>query len=53
MGIPCFACTPDLFPDLMAPAIQRHSLAQWTSQARIVRARARVSIVRAVEYGRV
>jgi Mg-chelatase subunit ChlD len=38
MGIPCFACTPDLFPDLMAAAIQRHSLAQWTSQAGIVRA---------------
>ena len=26
MGIPCFACTPDLFPDLMAATIQRHSL---------------------------
>jgi len=38
MGIPCFACTPDLFPDLMAAAIQRHSLEQWTSQAGIVRA---------------
>ena len=22
MGIPCFACTPDLFPDLMSAAIQ-------------------------------
>lgn len=38
MGIPCFACTPDLFPDLMAAAIQRHSLEQWTSQTQIVRA---------------
>jgi Mg-chelatase subunit ChlD len=38
MGIPCFACTPDLFPDLMAAAIQRHSLEQWTSAAGIVRA---------------
>jgi hypothetical protein len=38
MGIPCFACTPDLFPDLMAAAIQRHSLEQWTPQADIVRA---------------
>jgi Mg-chelatase subunit ChlD len=37
MGIPCFACTPDLFPDLMAAAIQRHSLEQWTSQVGIVR----------------
>jgi len=38
MGIPCFACTPDLFPDLMAAAIQGHSLEQWASQAGIVRA---------------
>jgi Mg-chelatase subunit ChlD len=38
LGIPCFACTPDLFPDLMAAAIQRHSLEQWTSKAGIVRA---------------
>jgi hypothetical protein len=38
MGIPCFACTPDLFPDLMAAAIQRHSLEQWASQAGIVHA---------------
>jgi len=26
MGIPAFACTPDLFPDLMAVAIQHHDL---------------------------
>jgi hypothetical protein len=26
IGIPCFACTPDLFPDLMAAVIQRRSL---------------------------
>jgi len=38
MGIPCFACTPDLFPDLMAAAIGRHSLEQWASQAGIVHA---------------
>jgi len=38
MGVPCFACTPDLFPDLMAAAIQRHSLEQWASEAGIVRA---------------
>jgi hypothetical protein len=38
LGIPCFACTPDLFPDLMAAAIQRHSLEQWASAAGIVRA---------------
>jgi len=38
MGIPCFACTPDLFPDLMAAAIQKQSLDQWASKAGIVRA---------------
>jgi hypothetical protein len=38
MGIPCFACTPDLLPDLMAAAIQSHSLEQWASEAGIVRA---------------
>ena len=30
-GIPTFACTPDLFPDLMAAAIGRHDLGQWAS----------------------
>lgn len=38
LGVPSFACAPDLFPDLMAAAIGRHSLEQWTSQAGIVRA---------------
>lgn len=38
MGAPCFACTPDLFPDLMAAAIKRNSLEQWAAQAGIVRA---------------
>ena len=38
MGAPCFACTPDLFPDLMAAAIKRSSLEQWAAQAGIVRA---------------
>lgn len=38
MGIPCFACTPDLFPDLTAAAIQRHSMGQWAAEAGIVRA---------------
>jgi hypothetical protein len=26
LGVPAFACTPDVFPDLMAAAIQRHDL---------------------------
>lgn len=36
MGAPCFACTPDLFPDLMAAAIKRSSLEQWAAKAGIV-----------------
>ncbi|MCC2963639.1 VWA domain-containing protein [Massilia sp. IC2-278] len=36
MGAPCFACTPDLFPDLMAAAIKRQSLEQWAAKAGIV-----------------
>jgi Mg-chelatase subunit ChlD len=31
LGIPAFACTPDLFPDLMAAAIRREDLAQWAA----------------------
>ncbi|HOY06111.1 MAG TPA: VWA domain-containing protein [Saprospiraceae bacterium] len=29
MDIPAFSCTPDLFPDLMAAAIQREDLGKW------------------------
>ncbi|MBI5774912.1 MAG: VWA domain-containing protein [Verrucomicrobia bacterium] len=31
LGIPSFACTPDLFPDLMAAAIQRQDIARWAA----------------------
>ncbi|MDX1995262.1 MAG: VWA domain-containing protein [bacterium] len=31
MGVPAFACTPDLFPDLMAAAIERRDLSQWAA----------------------
>jgi Mg-chelatase subunit ChlD len=31
LGAPAFACTPDLFPDLMAAAIERRDLTQWAS----------------------
>lgn len=31
LGVPTFACTPDLFPDLMAAAIERRDLAQWAA----------------------
>ncbi|HMO37897.1 MAG TPA: VWA domain-containing protein [Saprospiraceae bacterium] len=29
LNIPAFACTPDLFPDLMAAAINKHDLREW------------------------
>ena len=29
LGVPAFACTPDLFPDLMAAAIQKRDLTAW------------------------
>jgi Mg-chelatase subunit ChlD len=38
LGIPAFACTPDLFPDLMAAAIQRSDLAQWASANDVITA---------------
>jgi hypothetical protein len=31
LGIPCFACTPDAFPDLMAVAVSRGDVAQWAA----------------------
>lgn len=40
LGCPCFACTPDLFPDLMAAAIQKRDLALWAARNDIVTARA-------------
>jgi hypothetical protein len=39
MGVPTFACTPDLFPDLMAAAINRQDLGQWAAAREIVTAR--------------
>lgn len=36
MGIPCFACTPDLFPDLMAAAIHKQDIGQWAAGKDIV-----------------
>jgi Mg-chelatase subunit ChlD len=36
LGIPAFACTPDLFPDLMAAAIQRQDLNLWAARNDLV-----------------
>lgn len=38
-GIPSLACTPDLFPELMAAAINRQDIAQWAASREIVTAR--------------
>lgn len=38
LGVPAFACTPDLFPDLMAAAIEKRDLAQWAAGHDIVTA---------------
>lgn len=40
LGIPAFACTPDLFPELMAAAIQRQDLNLWAARHEIAAARA-------------
>ena len=32
LGIPTFACTPDLFPELMAGAIMRQDLVHWAAR---------------------
>ncbi len=36
IGVPAFACTPDLFPDLMAAAIERRDLTQWAASNDLV-----------------
>ena len=35
LGIPCFACTPDQFPDLMGAALRRDDIAAWAAGADI------------------
>lgn len=39
LGIPAFACTPDLFPDLMAAAIQRQDITRWAATQEIITSR--------------
>ena len=36
IGIPVFACTPDMFPDLMSAAIKKEDLNKWASRNDIV-----------------
>ena len=40
LGVPAFACTPELFPDLMAAAIQRRDVGLWAARQGIVAAAA-------------
>jgi len=35
LGVPSFACTPDLFPDMMAAAIRKQDLNAWAAGAGI------------------
>lgn len=39
LEIPCFACTPDLFPELMSAAIQRQDVTLWAAKHGIQSAR--------------
>jgi hypothetical protein len=38
LGVFCFACTPDQFPDLMATAIKREDVNRWAAAQDIVTA---------------
>jgi Mg-chelatase subunit ChlD len=40
LGAPSFACTPDLFPELMAAAINRQDVGQWAAERDILTTRA-------------
>ena len=40
LGIPVFACTPDLFPDMMAAALRREDVGAWAAGADIKLVRA-------------
>lgn len=41
MGVPAFACTPDLFPDLMAAALAKKDIQQWASTNEMLTSRAK------------
>lgn len=36
LGVPVFACTPDLFPDMMAAAISKQDMMQWAGDNNVV-----------------
>jgi len=39
IGAPAFACTPELFPELMAAAMARQGLALWAARHEITASR--------------
>jgi Mg-chelatase subunit ChlD len=39
LGAPAFACTPEMFPELMAAAIQKRDIATWAAEREIVTSR--------------
>ncbi len=39
LGVPAFACTPDLFPELMAAALEGRDVQQWAGEHDLVAAR--------------
>lgn len=41
LGVPAFACTPDLFPEMMAAAISKQDLALWAATKGIAASRAK------------
>lgn len=36
LGVPVFACPPDLFPSLMAAALRNQAVAQWAAKEELV-----------------
>ena len=42
LNVPSFACTPDLFPELMAAAIKREDIAQWAARHELITVRSAV-----------
>lgn len=45
LGVPSFACTPDLFPELMAAAISKQDISQWAADRNIVASRGEETVV--------
>jgi hypothetical protein len=38
-GIPCFACTPDIFPDLLTAALTNSDIKQWAATRELLLSR--------------